>query len=183
MAGFMILVELRGHGGVRRRGLCLKFDPLCSHDDGLAGLQQPQRVSTHSSAGLPRARANVDQIRHIRKLIVPLGLASSLSEPVHRTQWSRSRDRGHGGLTHTSTVSGSVDHKRASAQTACGRAERPGWARFLLCEKFSLAVVITGDMQGSFFQERATCLRRCYISLFVRLLNDTFCKKKGPDQI
>lgn len=110
------------YGGVRQKAsvlsLLFSVSPCQPHR-----LRRPQRGSAHSSAGFPLTRANVYQIRHIKKLIVPLGLDCSLSEPVHRIQWSRSRNRGQGRLTHTSMVSGSVHHKQASTWTACGCTE------------------------------------------------------------
>lgn len=78
------------HSGIRQKACVLSLILSVSRCQPHR-LQRPQRGSTDYSTGFPLARANVHQIRHIKKLIVPLGLDCSLSEPVHKIQWSRKR--------------------------------------------------------------------------------------------
>lgn len=112
--GVRVPCKAERHSGVRQKACVLSLILSVSRCCGAAASLQ------RSSAGLPLTRANVYQIRHIKKLIVPLGLNCSLSEPVHTFQRSRSRDRGGGRLTHTSMVSGSARRKQASTRTARG---------------------------------------------------------------
>lgn len=71
-------------------GLYFMFDPS-------SVVAWPSRGGARRSAGFPLTRPNVYQIRHIKRLIVPLGLDCSLTEPVNKIQWSSRRNKGQAG--------------------------------------------------------------------------------------